>query len=200
MHVIHKFFLKGLVVVLPVTITIYILVLVATRAERVFGGFIKSLVGEGFYVPGLGILVTFLLIFAVGVLVSNFLTARLVHWAILKFENFPLVKAIYRPLKDLISLFATSDGANGMKKVVMVEMEQLGMTCLGVVTREEFPELEGLEEIKSQIAVYIPMGYMIGGFTVFVDRKHVKEIDMSVDQAFKLAITGWVTTSGNGNS
>lgn len=193
MKAVYRLFIKGLVVVLPVTVTIYVLVLVAMKAEGVFGGFLRSLVGPEFYVPGLGIAVTFLAILGVGVLVSNFITARIITWAIEKFESFPLVKAIYRPLNDLIGLFASND-ENKMKKVVMVNFEQLGARCLGLVTREEFGDLPEGTLPPNQIAVYIPMGYMIGGFVLMVDRDDVEEVDMSVETALKLSITGWVTS------
>ena len=76
---INKLFLKGLIVVLPVTVTIYVLVLVATKAEKVFGGFIKDILGADLYVPGLGILLTFIAILGVGILVSNFITGRIIN-------------------------------------------------------------------------------------------------------------------------
>ncbi|MEX0798753.1 MAG: DUF502 domain-containing protein [Bacteriovoracaceae bacterium] len=191
MKLINKLFFKGLIVVLPVTITIYVLVLVATKAENVFGHFIKGILGSELYVPGLGILLTFAAILGVGILVSNFITGKIINWAIEKFEGFPLIKAIYRPLKDLMSLFSTG-GSNNMKKVVFVDFERLGFKTLGLVTREEFSDLPANSVEENKIAVYIPMGYMVGGFTVIVDKENVTELDISVDKAFKLAITGWI--------
>ncbi len=193
---INKLFLKGLIVVLPVTVTIYVLVLVATKAETVFGGFIKNILGPEQYVPGLGILLTFMAILGVGILVSNFITGRIINWAMEKFETFPLIKAIYKPLKDLMSLFATGS-ENNMKKVVFVNFEHLGFKCIGLVTREEFSDLPVDSVGSNQIAVYIPMSYMLGGFTAIVDKKNVEALDIPVDRAFKLAITGWIKAEKN---
>lgn len=196
MKLINKLFFKGLIVVLPVTITIYVLVLVATKAENVFGKFIKDILGPDLYMPGLGILLTFLAIMSVGILVSNFITGRIINWAIERFEKFPLIKAIYRPLKDLMSLFSTG-GENNMKKVVFVNFEHMGFKTLGLVTREEFSDLPPNSVEKNKIAVYIPMSYMLGGFTAIVDKENVIELDIPVDKAFKLAITGWIKAEKN---
>lgn len=191
MKAVNRLFIKGLIVVLPVTVTIYVLVLVATKAESVFGGLIQSILGTNLYIPGLGIALTFLAILGVGILVSNFLTGKIINWAIDKFESFPLIKAIYRPLKDLIGLFA-NDSENAMKKVVFVNFEAMGFKTLGLVTREEFDDLPAGAVDSGNIAVYIPMSYMLGGFTAIVPKENVKEVDIPVEKAFKLAITGWI--------
>lgn len=191
MKAVNRLFIKGLIVVLPVTVTIYVLVLVATKAESVFGGLLKSVLGANLYIPGFGILVTFLVILGVGILVSNFITGKIINWGIEKFESFPLIKAIYRPLKDLIGLFA-SDSESAMKKVVLVNFENMGFKSLGLVTREEFSDLPKGTVEPGKIAVYIPMSYMLGGFTAIVSKENVEEVDIPVEKAFKLAITGWI--------
>lgn len=191
MNIVNRLFIKGLIVVLPVTVTIYVLVLVATKAESVFGGLLKDVLGPELYLPGLGILVTFLAILGVGILVSNFLTGKIINWGIEKFESFPLIKAIYRPLKDLIGLFA-SENENAMKKVVFVNFKEMGFKSIGLVTREEFSDLPKDSVEPGKIAVYIPMSYMLGGFTAIVSKEQVEEVDIPVEKAFKLAITGWI--------
>lgn len=196
MGVINRLFFKGLIVVMPVTITIYVLVFVMTKAEGLFGNLIKSILGPSLYIPGLGILLTFVAILGVGILVSNFLTGRVVNFVIDQFEKVPFIKAIYNPLKDLMSLFAGS-GQEKMKKVVLVNFEKLGFRSLGLVTREEFSDIPGDLIDKDFITVYIPMSYMLGGFTAIVPRNSVTEVDIPVEQAIKLAITGWIKADKN---
>lgn len=191
MNALNRLFFKGLIVVLPVTISLYVLILVATKAEAVFGGLIKKLIGESLYVPGLGIVITFLAILAVGVLVSNFITGKILNWGIGKFEKAPFIKAIYSPIKDLISLFA-GGGQDSMKKVVFVNFEKMGYKSIGLVTREEFSDLPLNSVNDDDIAVYIPMSYMLGGFTAIVPRSSVTELNIPVEKAIKLAITGWI--------
>jgi uncharacterized membrane protein len=196
MGLINRLFFKGLIVVMPVTITIYVLVFVMTKAEGLFGNLIKSIMGPSLYIPGLGIMVTFIAILGVGILVSNFITGRVVNFFIDQFEKVPFIKAIYNPLKDLMSLFAGS-GQEKMKKVVLVNFEKLGFRSLGLVTREEFSDIPGQLINDEFITVYIPMSYMLGGFTAIVPRSSVTEVDIPVEQAIKLAITGWIKADKN---
>ena len=80
MGLINRLFFKGLIVVVPVTLTIYVLVIVSTQAENLFSGFLKKLIGPDLYIPGLGIALTFISILTVGVLVSNFITGKAVSF------------------------------------------------------------------------------------------------------------------------
>lgn len=181
---------------MPVTITIYLLVVISTKAENLFGDLIKEWLGPQLYIPGLGIALTVLAIVGVGILVSNFITGNIIKWAISKFERVPFIKAIYSPLRDLMSLFA-GGGEDKMKKVVLVNFEKLGFKSLALVTREEFSDLPDGTIGEDQIAVYVPMSYMLGGFTAIVPRSDVMEVDIPVEQAIKLAITGWIKADKN---
>jgi len=197
MNIINRLFWKGLIVVMPITITIYVLVVVLTNAEGIFGRLIQNHLGKGLYIPGSGILLTIILMVLVGLLVSNFITGSVINFFITQFERFPIIKAIYNPLRDLMSLFS-GGGPDAMKKVVIVELDKLGFSAIGLVTREEFGEFPADVIGKDKIAVYIPMSYMLGGFTTIIERSKVKEIDMPVEQAIKLAITGWIKADKNG--
>ena len=196
MKLFNKLFWKGLIVVMPITITIYVLLIVLTKAEGIFGRLIKDHLGPTLYIPGSGILLTIGLMVLVGLLVSNFITGSVIKFFIDKFEKFPVIRAIYNPLRDLLSLF--SGGApDSMKKVVLVNFEKLGFQAIGLVTREEFEDLPKGAISREKIAVYIPMSYMLGGFTTIIDRSQVEEVDMPVEQAIKLAITGWIKADKN---
>ena len=196
LKLINRLFWKGLIVVMPITLSIYVFLVILNKAENIFGNFLKQLIGAHLYIPGLGIILTIILMVVVGVLVSNFITGSIIKFAMNLFEKVPFIKAIYNPLRDLISLFGGS-GPNNMKKVVLVDIENLGVQAIGLVTREEFDDLPKDTFEDNKIAVYIPMSYMLGGFTAIVDRSKVKELDIPVDRAIKLAITGWIKADKN---
>lgn len=191
MKVISRLFWKGTIVVVPVTLSIYLVLLVLTKLEQLFAPLMRGLLGPSLYVPGFGILLTFILILVVGVLVSNFLTGSIIRFFVNLFEKVPLVKTFYNPLRDLLSLFS-GGGQDKMKKVVLVENPKLGFKSIGLVTREVFDDLPENTFGSEEIAVYIPMSYMLGGFTAIVPREMVTEVDIPVEQAMKLAITGWI--------
>lgn len=196
MKMINRLFWKGLIVVMPITLSIYLLVVVLSKAESVFGNLIKKALGPDLYVPGFGLLLTFIAMILVGVLVSNLITGSIIKFFLNLIERVPFFKAIYNPLKDLMSLFAGS-GPDSMKKVVLVNFEKLGFQSIGLVTREEFDDISSKDFGEDDIAVYIPMSYMLGGFTAIVPRTSVKEIDIPVERAIKLALTGWIKADKN---
>jgi len=165
--------------------------LISQTSENIFAPLVKKVLGPNLYIPGLGLFLTFAFIVLVGVLVSNFITGRIIKFFISQFENIPFIKTIYSPLKDLMSLFSQSSNKN-MKKVVVVKLRDTGMETLGLITREEFSDIGDSPFGVGKVAVYIPMSYMVGGMTVIVNREEIREVDIPVERAFKLAITGWI--------
>lgn len=196
MKLINRLFFKGLIVVLPLSLSVYILMIVVVKMENLFAQLFKGIIGPGSYIPGLGIFLTFVAIIGVGILVSNYITGSVIRFVMSFFEKVPFLKAVYNPLRDLIALFG-GESANNMKKVVLVNFEKMGLKSLGLVTREEFDDLPEGTLDNDQIAVYIPMSYMLGGFTAIVPRSSVVEVDIPVEQAIKLAITGWIKADKN---
>ncbi len=188
---INRLFWKGIIVVVPVGLSVYIFLIILSKAENFFGSIIKKMLGTHLYVPGFGLILSFLAMIIVGILVSNFLTGSVIKLLIRQFEKVPIIKTIYNPLRDLLALFGGSS-ANNMKKVVLVPMSHTDGQCLGLVTREEFDDLSTSQIDPSKVAVYIPLSYMLGGITVLVDRDKVVEVDIPVEKAIKLAITGWI--------
>lgn len=188
----NQIFFKGLIVVLPITLTFYLLFWISLKMESLFGSGLEWVMGEELYIPGLGILVTVVFIFLVGLLVNNYFTGRFFAWLSQTLERVPLIKVIYNPLKDLMALLpGRSSSKSKPQRVVLVQLEQLGIEALGLVTREELDELPG----DNKISVYIPFSYMLGGLTVIVSREKVRKVDMPVDQALKLSVTAWIKAS-----
>lgn len=189
MKYINQIFFKGLIVVLPITLTFYLLVWASYKVESLFGSAVEWLIGQWLYIPGLGIVVTMVFIFMVGLLVNNYFTGRFFSWLTATLEKVPLIKVIYNPLKDLMALIpGRSSDKDKPQRVVLVPLENLGVNALGLVTREELEELPG----SNLISVYVPLSYMLGGITILIEKDKVKKVDMPVDQALKLSVTAWI--------
>jgi uncharacterized membrane protein len=189
----NSIFIRGIIVLLPLLLTIFLLVWMTTKAENLFAPQVKAMLGE-YYFTGFGILFTVFFIFLVGLLSSNFITGRLFKYFILKFERIPVVKAIYRPLKDFISLLG-GGAQDDMNSVVLVSMPNHDFELIGLVTREDFDDFPDKPFKADTVAVYIPYSYFFGGCTLFVSRKHIKEIDIPADKALRMAITGYIKGS-----
>ncbi len=188
----NQIFFKGLIVVLPITLTFYLLFWASMNIESLFASAISVVVGKELYIPGLGIVLTILFIFLVGLLVNNYFTGRILAWITQSLEKIPLIKAIYNPLKDLMALIpGRSSEKNKPQRVVLVPIENAGIEVMGLVTREELDEIQE----SSKVTVYVPFSYMLGGMTLIVPKEKVKIIDMPVDQALKLSVTAWIKAS-----
>jgi uncharacterized membrane protein len=188
----NQIFFKGLIVVLPITLTFYLLIWASINIESLFASGIHFLVGKELYIPGLGIVLTILFIFLVGLLVNNYFTGRFFAWLSKSLEKIPLIKVIYNPLKDLMALLpGRSSDKDKPQRVVLVALENMGVEVLGLVTREDLDEIQE----DSKVTVYVPFSYMLGGMTLIVSKDKVKKVDIPVDQALKLSVTAWIKAS-----
>jgi uncharacterized membrane protein len=196
---IGKIMFQGLVAMLPAILTIYILFWLVRTAETMLGGLIELLLPEGWYVPGMGLLGGLALIFLVGLALNAFLVRRVFVLSERLMNRIPVVKILYGSLKDFVGFFAAKRDSR-FDQVVTIDLELGGkpMRMLGLVTRSDFSGLPPGIGDEGEIAVYLPMSYQIGGFTVIVPRSAVKKVDMSTHRAMGFILTGGMTTDSGG--
>lgn len=191
MKQLQKIFLQGLVTFLPIALTIYIVYAGVAIVDSFLGDTLREILP--IYIPGLGFLLTILLIFLLGLLLNNLITNGIFQKLEQKLTQVPLIKAVYSPLRDLMNLFSKGGGPSGLQKVVFVDMGEMGVRAMGLVTRENFKDIPAIEQnMDDRVAVYIPMSYGLGGFTLMVPRSKLTPIDIPIEKAMSLAITGWV--------
>ena len=184
-------FLAGLAIILPVLITAYLLYWLAKSAEKSLGSLIRLILPEGWYWPGMGIAAGIVLIFVVGLLMQAWGVRSLVAWVERVVLRIPLIKTVYGAVRDLIG-FITQGKDSGLRQVVAVKIGDENIQLIGFVTREDLAGLP--EEIggHDKIAVYLPMSYQLGGYTVIVPRSAVQPLDMSLEEATRFVLTGGV--------
>lgn len=188
-----QFFLRGLLTALPLGLTIYLLSEFLGWMESLSSRLVRPLLGET-YVPGLGLLLGVVGIVLLGFLVSRPCVARLLTLIELPFTNLPVVKNIYGSLKDFADFFSPKKtGAQQM--VVALKPPGQEIELVGLVTRQQLDELPAGFTQGDRVAVYLPMGYMIGGYTVFVPRDWVRPIDMPVEEAMRASLFAWMGNS-----
>ncbi|WP_372657527.1 DUF502 domain-containing protein [Hydrogenophaga sp.] len=197
MNRLYQYFFRGLIAILPLVLTVYVLYLLISWVESMARWAIRPLVGD-YYLPGLGIVLGFLLILALGFLVSQRFTAKLFSLVELPFTNLPVIKSIYSSLKNFADYF--SPHQQSIQQVVSLSAPGSELAIMGLVTRQNMSGLpSGLGE-RDQVAVYLPMGYMIGGYTVFVPRSWLTPVDMSVEEAMRSSLIAWMSSNKNPNT
>jgi uncharacterized membrane protein len=189
-------FVKGLVTILPVALTLYLLYWLAATAEGLVGGAVKKLLPQGWYVPGIGLVVTAALVTGVGLLMKAWAFRWLFRLGERILEKLPVVKTVYGGLRDLAGFVRSLSGkrAKEADQVVIVRLAE-HVRLLGFVTRSHLGDLPEPFQVPGGdgVAVYVPMSYQIGGYTTFVPRSAVTPVDMSVEDAMRFALMAGVT-------
>lgn len=186
---------RGLVAMLPAVLTIYILFWLVRSAETVLGGMLKVLLPTGWYIPGMGLLAGVAATFLFGLGLNAFMVRRLIDLGEKIADQIPLIKTLYGSLKDFIGFFANQHDSQ-FSQVVSIELEFGGkpMRLIGFVTRSDFSSLpDGIGE-EDEIAVYLPLSYQIGGYTIIVPRSSVKPLNISTHRAMGFVVTGGMAT------
>ena len=189
MNALGKLFLKGLVVVIPISLTMAILWWLAREAEQLLGGMLIRFLPSGWYIPGMGVVSAVAITVLVGLLTHVILFQKLLAFGDNVLNRLPLVKTIYSALKDIIA-YLSPDSQMALSKVVLVKIPGQDFEQLGFVTREDFSQLPLNLTVESPIAVYLPMSYQIGGYTLFLPRSCLTPVDLSFEEGMKLVITG----------
>lgn len=186
---------QGLVAMLPALLTIYILFWLVSSAETVLGGMLKMLLPMGWYIPGMGLLAGLAVTFLFGLGLNAFLVRRLLDWGERLADNIPVIKTLYGSLKDFIGFFANQRDSQ-FSQVVTMDLEFGGkpMRMIGFVTRSDFSSLPAGIGEEGEIAVYLPLSYQIGGYTVIVPRSSVQPVNISTHHAMGFVVTGGMST------
>src|SRR5690348_12179196 len=186
-------FLKGLVAVLPVTLTVYLVFWLGRTAESILGGPLRALLPADRYWPGLGLVVGFLLVLLVGVLVNAYVVRYLLRIGESFLARIPIVKTIFGAFKDITQFLPAGGKARDLKRVVLWRWGTAHL--IGFVTEEHInPRLFG-DKSGGIVAVYFPMSYQIGGYTLYLPVDELTETDLSVQEAMRMALIGGVTSS-----
>lgn len=194
MNALGKLFLKGLAVTIPVALTLAIVWWLASLAERLLGGLMAWALPAGWYVPGMGLISALALILLVGLLSHVLIFQKLFEWGENLFNRLPLVKSIYTAIKELMG-YLSSDIGGQFNKVVMVQLPGHSGELLGFVTRDQFDDLPLSPQAEDPVAVYMPMSYQIGGYTLYLPRSMITPVNLSFEQGMRLAITGGLSAN-----
>ncbi len=181
-------FLTGLIAVLPITVTLALVLWLIGAAETFLGGFIQVILPNGAYRPGMGLLVSLLLIFGVGLMMQAVFFRQLVQWLEEQLERVPMIKTVYSAVRDLTGFLSKQSDQRKMDQVVLVQLPNLPIRMLGFVTLDDLSVLN-VDSAEQCVAVYLPMSYQIGGYTVMLPRKYLSPVNMKMEDAMRFLIT-----------
>jgi len=198
MKTLASLLIKGLSAILPVSVVVFFIYWIGSTAEHALGGLLKAVLPERIYLPGMGLLAGLILAIGVGLLLNLWLFQRLVEMIEGWLARVPLVKTVLGGIKDLMAFLAKGKKNAGKKYVVRVDLGN-DLRLLGIMTRQDLGGT-GLEPMgEGRCAVYIPMSYQLGGYTLYLPRSKLTPIDISVEDALRFAITAGMSGEKKSN-
>lgn len=192
----RAYFLTGLVVIVPLVLSVFVLYKLFLAIDGLFKGVIGvflaqrlGLTFQGRPIPGLGFVALVLLILLTGVVARNIVGRRLIAAGEEFVARVPLFNRIYSTLQQIVKAFV-SDKREVFSKVVLIEYPRKGVYCLGFVTQDtRGPVQDALE--PDVYSIFLPTTpNPTSGFLLFVPKDEVIEVQMSVEEALKAVISG----------
>ncbi len=183
MKSIFRFFFQGLLYVTPITVTIYILYIIAVKLNDLASKIVP------FDVPGLGIIILFIFITLIGVLGTVFITQPIRNQFNKYLTKAPLVKVIYTSIKDLLSAFVGKE--KKFSNPVLVKVNNISnLEKVGFITQKD---LSALGVKGDKVAVYFPHSYAFSGELFIVPVEYITPINKSSGEVIKFIISGGVS-------
>jgi uncharacterized membrane protein len=188
---VRKYLITGLLIWIPLVITLWVLKLIVDTLDQTLLLLPEHWRTESFlgvHIPGLGVILTLVIVFVTGVFATNFFGARLVHLWHEILHRIPVVNSIYSSVKQISDTLFSSSG-QAFRKALLVQWPQEGMWTIAFLTGTPGAGVANHLPPDS-VAVYVPTTpNPTGGYFVIIPRRNVIELDMSVDQALKYIIS-----------
>ena len=201
MAAVRKWLFSGLLVIVPVAITVWVLQWIIGTLDQTLlilpeGWQPDKLIG--FHIPGFGVLLTFAILLLVGAAASNFMGKRLVLWGDAIVSRIPVVRSIYSSVKQ-VSDTLFSESGNAFRTAVLVQWPRPDVWTIGFVTGLPGGEVSNYL-LGDYLSVYVPTTpNPTGGYFVMLKRSDCIELRMSVDEALRYVISMGVVVPGSSN-
>ena len=196
--IIRGYFLAGLLVIVPLGAVIFVISAILRLMDRALGVIPPTFHPETylpFKIPGLGLILFIALVLVTGVLVKNYIGRRVVDFGEYMVSKIPLVRPLYGAVKQLI-LAIFGDTHDAFKRVVLVEYPRKGVYSLAFVTAQTSGEIQEQMGAKT-LSIFLPTTpNPTSGFFLVLPEEDTIPLSMSVEEAFKLLISGGVVEPG----
>ena len=171
-----KNFLRGLVIVVPIALTLYLIYEAFTRIDRLLN----------LRIPGVGFAITIVLIVLIGALASNFFVRKFLQLTEAVFTRAPIVRLVYAAIRDLLEAFVGDQ--KRFNQPVAVSLSD-GVRTLGFMTQEDLSFLS----MPGQVSVYLPFSYSVAGMVIVVANSRVERLTLDSASVMALVVSGGVS-------
>ena len=195
----RKYLITGLLIWVPLVITIWMINLIVSTMDQTLQLLPESLHPHTFIgrdIPGMGLVVTAIVLFVTGLLTRNFIGQRLVRFWESLLGRIPIVRSIYSSVKQVSDTILSPSG-QAFRKALLVQYPRPGVWTIAFQTGTPSPEVRRLIAAEL-VSVYVPTTpNPTSGFFLMVPRAETIDLDMSVDQALKYVVSMGVVAPGD---
>jgi uncharacterized membrane protein len=189
MQYLRRCFMAGLLLWLPIWVTLLVIKFLVDALGNTLTHQYQPDALFGFHIPGVGFLITLIIIFLTGVVAANFMGRSLVRGWDALINHIPLVRSVYGSVKQVSETLFTP-GGQSFRKVLLVQYPHLGMWTIAFQTGDSTPEVDKAVQNHGMVSFFVPTTpNPTSGFLMMAPRDTVKELDMTVDQALKFVIS-----------
>lgn len=200
---VRKCFVSGLLLWLPIWVTLLVikfLVDLLSKSLLLLPPQYQPDILLGVHIPGIGVIVTLLVLFLSGMIAANFIGSKLVRFGESIMTRIPLVKSIYTGVKQVMETILTP-GGQSFRKVLLVQYPHAGMWTVAFQTGEAGADFQQKLGEEPMITFFVPTTpNPTGGFLMMAPKSTVIELDMSVEQALKYVISLGVVQPSTGSN
>jgi uncharacterized membrane protein len=195
----RNIFLTGLLITVPITLTIFILNFLFKSLDTLSPVFTNWLIilgaplPEGYRIPFLGMAMTLLIVFLIGVVTTNIFGKKMLNLWESIVEKIPFVRRIYKGTKQVVFSLSTMD-TTAFTKVVLIEFPRKGAYAIGFVTGQTSGELLRLTS-NNHMKVFVPTTpNPTSGFIVLAHFNELNELDMTIEEGIKYVVSGGIVS------
>lgn len=182
-------FVKGVLTIVPIVLVIFVIYKIFMFLDGILGRFLKPFLQED-YIPGIGLLFTFVLITILGWLSTKFITGAVFRIIDKFLEKIPFVKTIYSVIKDTVHSFFGEK--KSFSKVAIITIPGTEVKTIGFITSEDLESF--YDPLRNHVAVYIQQTFQIAGMTFLIPKDKVEVIDVKPEDAMKFILSGGMTS------
>lgn len=186
--------IKGALVLLPFLLSFYFLYWFAGIFDSALSGIMTSFGMDKDLPFGLGVLVGLVVLYLLGKTSDLFVTRHIKAGLERVIQGLPILGSVFNSVQEVANFFKKSENSS-LGKSVIVTFKNPDFKIAGFLTRSELNTLPTTDNLNEMVAVYIPLAYMVGGgFTVFVHKSQVADLNLPFDQAMKSNLTAWISS------
>ncbi len=182
------YLLRGIFFVLPLLLSLYIIILLIKWVDGIF----YQILPNSIHIPGFGALCIILALMLIGFISTTQWFSYGWKWIERFILRIPILNSLYRSVKNITDYVNPNNQLLDGRSVI-VNLPGMDIQMMGFLTRRNLHSVsEVLEEDEDRVAVYFPMSYQVGGFTVFVPKRYVEQINIGVDEMMQGTLMAWV--------